>query len=129
MVTCPYLDKLTDGIKTDWINQSDPTDYGIYNGGDRIVKTYMGSGTERQLTFYLQSSRVGAVDAKMIKNSEFIEKVQNWINDRQTLGFAMPDKCFFTRITAGNGIPLEVVEGGNVYVYRITGNINYKKII
>lgn len=127
--TCPYLDGLTEGIKTDWLSQTDPTDYGIFNGGDVILQTYMEGGYRKQITFYLQSSRMAIEDVLRLENSEYVEKVQDWINDRQFEEFDLPDNCEFERITVGNGTPVDVSEDGNVFVYRIIGNLIYERTV
>lgn len=129
IAACPHLDGLAGGIKTDWLNQDDPTDYGIFNGGDVIIETYMNGDSRKQMTFYLQSCRMGAEDVLRLENSEHVENVQNWVNDRQFEAFPLPDGCDFERITVGNGTPVDVSDNGQMFVYRITGNLIYERTV
>lgn len=126
---CPDLDYLANAINTDWLNRTDATDYGIFNGGDVILQTYMDGGSRKQQTFYIQSSQMGREDALRMDNSAEVENIQNWINDRQFEEFTMPENCEFERITVGNGTPIDVSEDGEVYIYRITGNLLYERTL
>lgn len=130
MLGCPYLDEMTHGIHQDWMHQDDPTDYGLYTGGDVITSTDMCGAQIHQLTFHIQSARYFAdSDENMTANSDFLENTQNWISGHQRSGLPLPDGCDFIDISAGNGMPIDLDESGTAYLYRITGNLTYEKEI
>lgn len=127
--TCPYLDELTNGIKTDWINQTDSTDYGIYHGGEIILEEYMSGTYRKQCTFFVQSSRMGMEDILRLNNSDFLEKFETWVNSRRRIGFELPETCDYEAMTVENGTAVDVSDDGQTFLYRVTGNLIYERNI
>ena len=120
---CPVLQELAP--RTDQI-ETDAEGCAILPTGSAELARDMTGAVTWQYNFVLAATRMSADDVLRLDNCNFLERLQDWVQEQNRKGVPLTDAVFL-RITASDGGLTEWDENYQYGVYKIQGALIYEK--
>ena len=120
---CPVLQELVPRIDQ---LETDVEGYSILPTGTTEVTRDMAGSVTRQYNFVIAATRMSVDDIMRLDNCNFIERMQEWVEEQNGKGVPLTDAEFIS-ITAGDGGLSEWDENNQYGVYKIVGALIYEK--
>lgn len=122
---CPVLSEFEP--RTDQ-TESDAEGYAILPAGSAIIARDMTGAVTWQYNFVIAATRMTADDIMRLDNCNFMEKLQNWVQEQNKIGVPLTGEGMtFISITAENGTFTDWDENFQYGVYKIQGALVYEK--
>ena len=120
---CPVLQEFAP--RTDQL-ETDAEGYTILPTGSTALRQDMIGAVTWQYTFVLAATRMSADDVMRLDNCNFLERLQNWVQEQNRNGVTLTDAEFIS-LTASDGGLSEWDENYQYGVYKIQGALIYEK--
>lgn len=124
---CPLMSEF-DGKHRhiDW-TEADNDNYGIFPDTDDTVTQYIGGSQERRYACSVIIRRLSKQDADRLNNSEFLERLQRWFEERTEEDELpdLPEGCEALDITAANAMMSEMSATGKYGTYSMQIILKY----
>lgn len=120
---CPVLQELAP--RTDQL-ETDAEGYAILPTGSTALRQDMTGVVTWQYNFVLAATRMSADDVMRLDNCNFLERLQDWVQEQNRKGVTLTDAEFIS-LTASDGGLSEWDENYQYGVYKIQGALIYEK--
>ena len=120
---CPALKDLE--ARTDQL-ETDAEGYAILPTGSTELARDMTGAVTYQYNFVIAATRMSADDAMRLDNCNFLERLQNWVQEQDGKGVPLTDAEFIS-IKASDGGLSEWDENYQYGVYKVQGALKYEK--
>lgn len=120
---CPVLQELAP--RTDQL-ETDAEGYAILPAGSTALRQDMTGVVTWQYNFVLAATRMSADDVMRLDNCNFLERLQDWVQEQNRKGVTLTDAEFIS-LTASDGGLSEWDENYQYGVYKIQGALIYEK--
>ena len=129
IASCPLMSEFdTKKTHIDW-TESENENYGIFPDSDDILSSYIDGTQIRQYSCQITVRRLAKLDADRLRNSEFMERLQEWFDAQYNIGNLppLPAGCTASRIRAANAMLSEMNITGKNGVYTVQIIMEYIK--
>ena len=120
---CPVLQEFAP--RTDQL-ETDAEGYAILPTGSTELARDMTGAVTYQYNFVIAATRMSADDAMRLDNCNFLERLQNWVQEQDGKGVPLTDAEFIS-IKASDGGLSEWDENYQYGVYKVQGALKYEK--
>ena len=120
---CPVLQEFAP--RTDQL-ETDAEGYAILPAGSTALRQDMTGVVTWQCNFVLAATRMSADDVMRLDNCNFLERLQDWVQEQNRKGVTLTDAEFIS-LTASDGGLSEWDENYQYGVYKIQGALIYEK--
>lgn len=120
---CPVLQEFAP--RTDQL-ETDAEGYTILPTGSTALRQDMTGVVTWQYNFVLAATRMSADDVMRLDNCNFLERLQDWVQEQNRKGVTLTDAEFIS-LTASDGGLSEWDENYQYGVYKIQGALIYEK--
>ncbi len=120
---CPVLQEFAP--RTDQL-ETDAEGYTILPTGSTALRQDMIGAVTWQYNFVLAATRMSADDVMRLDNCNFLERLQDWVQEQNRKGVTLTDAEFIS-LTASDGGLSEWDENYQYGVYKIQGALIYEK--
>ena len=106
--------------------ETDAEGYAILPTGSTALRQDMIGAVTWQYNFVLAATRMSADDVMRLDNCNFLERLQNWVQEQNRNGVTLTDAEFISLMASDGGLS-EWDENYQYGVYKIQGALIYEK--